>query len=93
MKRVQVSSAAIDSLQVPDLDLLWLAVVARLAISAGLRLVLSWSDSFATSKGRNGLLVDNVGEGANASEHEATSTTKTIKLQTLIDIAGPERDG
>jgi len=76
MKRVYVSSAGIVSLHVPDLDALWLGVEARLAMSDGLRVVVTRSDSFAASKGRNVSLIGDGVEGAKASETEVVTSTK-----------------
>ena len=85
---MHVFSAGIYSTHVPDLSSLWLGVVARLAISAGLRLVLSCRDSFEASKGRSVLIGDD--GGANASEKEVTSTKKITETQILMDMTGGE---
>lgn len=65
---------------------LWFGVVARLPISAGLRLVVSCRDSFEASKGRSVLIGDD--GGANASEKEVTSTKKINETQILMDMTG-----
>jgi len=60
-------------------------------MSDGLRFVVTCSDSFAASKGRNVSLIGNGVEGAKASETEVvTSTKNTKKPQTLIDMMGGE---
>lgn len=90
MNRVNVSSAEIDSLHVPDLDSLWLGTVARFAIWAGLRLLVSCRGSFVASKGMI-FLVRHDGVGAKASEllispkriHAPTSEMQTLRPLTL----------
>lgn len=76
MYRVKVSSAEIASLHVPDLDSLWLGVLARLAICDGVRFVVSCSGSLVASKEivvpRGDMHV-----GAKASEH--LSSRKSVK--------------